>query len=79
MFKGLFATILALGLREVSRMQDSISRLELSHSALMDRMGELLTQMAAQNTLQAAQGKQLDDHAERILYLEQNRTRTKKP
>ena len=37
----------------------------------MGRMGDLLTQMATQNTILSLQGKQLDDHGSRILFLEQ--------
>ena len=70
MYKALFAAILALGLREVNRIQGSIDRLEQSHSLLMEKMGELLTKMASQDTLTQAQGRQLDDHADRLLYLE---------
>lgn len=72
-FKLLFAGLCALALREVNGMQTSIQRLEQSHAGLMTKLGEVLTQMAAQNVTQVLQGKTLDKHDDRITILEREK------
>jgi hypothetical protein len=71
-FKLVFAGLCALALREVNGMQESIQRLEQSHAGLMSKLGDVLTQMAAQNAVQQIQGKTLDRHEDRITVIERS-------